>query len=260
MTYRRALTLCAGIALAAGCATTSPQTPLPEPSATADETAPDRFTTSIGELEVVPVHHGTLRLEVGETVIWIDPWSKGDLSGPKADYVFITDIHPDHYDPAALEAVKKEGTVVVAPAVVSQKEPGAISIANGETMTFGDFSATAVPMYNLVRGPEPGALYHEKGRGNGYIFEMGDTRVYLSGDTECTEEMKALRDIDVAFVSMNIPYTMPPSEAAVCIRAFKPKVLYPYHYGDSDLDQLRDGLAEEPSIEIRFRDWYPPAP
>ena len=228
------------------------------PSPVVSTAAPrvDVLSTSAGDVRIVPVHHGTLRLEIDGTIVWIDPWSQGDLSGPKADFVLLTDIHFDHFDPPALAAVKKEGTVVVAPAVVAEKEPGAIALANGESRDFGKFSVQAVPMYNLQRGPEAGKLYHDKGRGNGYLVTVGDTRIYVSGDTECTDEMKALRNVDVAFVSMNLPYTMPPSEAAVCIRAFRPKAIYPYHYGESNLADLQAALADEAGIELRLRSWY----
>ena len=125
-------------------------------------------------------------------------------------------------------------------------------------------------MYNLVRGPEAGKLFHDKGRGNGYVVTFGDKRVYLSGDTECTPEMKALTEIDVAFVCMNLPYTMTPEEAAGCVAAFDPKVVYPYHYGESDLTKFSSALAAEQgkdakaegqvahpvASEIRLRDWY----
>jgi L-ascorbate metabolism protein UlaG (beta-lactamase superfamily) len=110
-------------------------------------------------------------------------------------------------------------------------------------------------MYNLERGPEPGRLFHDKGRGNGYIVTAGETRIYLSGDTECTPEMRALADIDLAFVCMNLPYTMTPAEAGACVDAFKPKVLYPYHYRDSDLGELERALAGS-GVELRLRSWY----
>lgn len=244
------------VLVAVGCSRTATVSPSSIPAPANEAAGGDVLPTSAGDVRIVPVYHGTLRLEIDGTIVWIDPWSKGDLSGPKADYVLVTDIHPDHFDPPALEAVKKASTVVVAPAVVAEKEPGAVVLANGESRDFGKFSVEAVPMYNLQRGPEPGKLYHDKGRGNGYLITVGDKRIYVSGDTECTEEMKALRDVDVAFVSMNLPYTMTPSEAAVCIRAFRPKVVYPYHYGDSNLAELQAALADEPDIEVRLRSWY----
>lgn len=216
----------------------------------------DVIPTSAGKLRIVPVRHGTLRLEIEETIVWIDPWSEAPLDGPKADVVLVTDIHPDHYDPEGLARVTKPETKVIAPPVVAEKVPGAIALANGESRDLGTFRVTAVPMYNLKRGPEPGKLYHDKGRGNGYLIEVGGKRIYVSGDTECTEEMKALEDVDVAFVSMNLPYTMPPSEAAECIRAFGPRIVYPYHYRGSDLEELREALADRDDIELRIRDWY----
>ena len=188
--------------------------------------------------------------------MWVDPWSKAKLDGPRADVVLITDIHGDHFDAAAIATVRKPDAVIVAPKVVVDELPGALALANGERKDLGFITVEAVPMYNLERGPEPGKLYHDKGRGNGYVISVGDTRVYLSGDTECTPEMRALTDIDVAFVCMNLPYTMTPAEAAGCVTAFKPKVLYPYHYRDSDLGELERGLAGT-GVELRLRNWYP---
>jgi L-ascorbate metabolism protein UlaG (beta-lactamase superfamily) len=127
---------------------------------------------------------------------------------------------------------------------------------NGEKFAFSSFEVTAVPSYNLVRGPKPGERYHPKGKGNGYVFNFGGKRVYVSGDTECTPEMKALEHIDVAFVCMRLPYTMPPKEAAECIVSFKPGIVYPYHYQGSNLDELAAALASEKSVEVCLRDWY----
>jgi len=111
-------------------------------------------------------------------------------------------------------------------------------------------------MYNLQRGPSAGKLYHDKGRGNGYVLTFGDKRWYVSGDTECTAEMRALKNIDVAFVCMNLPYTMPPSEAAQCVRAFHPKVVFPYHFRNSDPKEFQSLLADEKGIDVRVRPWY----
>ena len=128
-------------------------------------------------------------------------------------------------------------------------------IANGEKKTVKGIEIEAVPMYNLQRGPSAGQLFHTKGRGNGYVVTLGDKRIYLAGDTECTPEMKALKSIDVAFVPMNLPYTMPPNEAADCVKAFKPKIVYPYHYMGSDLKVFEDALNGS-GVEVRVRDWY----
>lgn len=215
----------------------------------------DTLVTSAGSIELHPVQHATLWMKLGGKVVWVDPWSKGKLDGPKADIVLITDIHGDHFDPDGLAAVRGPEAIVVAPQVVADKVPGAVALANGESKQLGELRVEAVAMYNLVRGPEAGELYHDKGRGNGYVVDFGGKRVYLSGDTECTPEMKALRDIDVAFVCMNLPYTMPPAEALACVKEFRPRVLYPYHYRDSPLDELTPGLAGS-GVELRLRDWY----
>jgi len=111
-------------------------------------------------------------------------------------------------------------------------------------------------MYNLVRGPSPGKLFHDKGRGNGYVLTLGGRHLYLSGDTECIPEMKALKNIDIAFVCMNLPYTMPPEEAGQCVKAFMPKIVYPYHYRDSDLSVFTNALKSEKGVEVRLRKWY----
>ena len=217
----------------------------------------DRFPTSQGELVVTPIMHGTVLLEHGGKQIYVDPWSQGKYDGlPQADFIFVTDIHQDHLDTAAIDKVKKDGTVIVGPPAVAEKLPGIVALKNGESKDFGGFSALAVPMYNKKRGPSEGKLFHDKGRGNGYVLTFGGKRVYLSGDTECTDEMKALKDIDVAFVCMNLPYTMPPAEAAECIKAFRPKVILPYHYRGSNLDELTSALEGEKGIEVRKRAWY----
>lgn len=254
------LLICAAAFFAVEGCSRAAQAPPPGELATRHEPgligASDRLPSSVGPVRIVPVHHGTLRLEFAETVVWIDPWSEAPLEGPAADVVLITDIHPDHYDPEGLAKVKKVGTQVVGPPVVAEKEPGAIALANGASADLGTFRVRALPAYNLERGPSPGKRYHAKGRGNGYLLEVGGKRIYVSGDTECTEEMRALEDIDVAFVSMNLPYTMPPSEAAACIRAFGPRIVYPYHYRGSDLGELEAALADRDDIELRIRDWY----
>lgn len=230
----------------------APEAPVAAPIAPATDT----FATSAGvPVKLHPVYHATLWFEVGDKIVWVDPSTKGKLDGPKADVVLITDIHADHFDEAGLAAVRGPDTVVVAPAIVARKVEGAVAIANGETRELGFMQIGAVPMYNLQRGPSPGKLYHDKGRGNGYIMKIGETRVYLSGDSECTPEMRTLKDIDVAFVCMNLPFTMTPAEAGECIAAFKPKVVFPYHYRDSNLDELDAALAGS-GVEVRRRTWY----
>lgn len=221
--------------------------------AAATPASEDTLETSMGAVAFHPVVHATMRITVGDKTIWVDPWTKGDLaSGPKADLILVTDIHPDHLDKAAIDAVSKPDTQIVAPAAVVSEVPTAKPLANGEKIEVMGVTIEATPMYNLQRGPEPGKLFHDKGRGNGYLLTFGDKRVYIAGDTECTPEMKALTNVDVAFVPMNLPYTMPPSEAAECVAAFEPKVVYPFHYGDSNLDEFAPA-----GVEVRKRNWYP---
>ena len=219
--------------------------------------SPDSVQTAEGVLQITPVTHGSLMLEFKGRVIHVDPWSRGDYSGlPQADLILITDIHGDHMDPAQVQKLKKSGTVIVAPQAVAQTVTEAVVLHNGEKKVIASVKIEAVPMYNLKRGPSPGKLYHDRGRGNGYVLTLGGKRVYISGDTACIPEMKALTDIDVAFVTMNLPYTMPPPEAAECVKAFKPRIVYPYHYRGSDLKQFTRALESQPGIEVRIRDWY----
>jgi L-ascorbate metabolism protein UlaG (beta-lactamase superfamily) len=144
----------------------------------------------------------------------------------------------------------------VAPAAVAKTVTEATIITNGEKKNIGGIQFEALPMYNLVRGPSAGKFFHDKGRGNGYVLTRGGKRLYFSGDTEAVPEMKALKNIDVAFITMNLPYTMPPEEAAEEVKAFKPKIVYPYHYRDSDLNVFTNALKEEKGIEVRLRNWY----
>ncbi len=216
--------------------------------------------TASGELKITPVTHGSVMLEWSAKVIHVDPWSQGDYSGlPKADLILITDIHGDHMDPKAIASLKKEGTVIIAPEAVAKTVTEAKVLRNGEKTTVNlgkPLAVEAVPMYNLTRGPSPGQLYHTQGRGNGYVLDFGGKRVYFSGDTECVPEMKALRNVDIAFLCMNLPYTQTPQEAAECIKSFRPKIVYPYHYRGQDPQVFADALKGEKGIEVRLRDWY----
>ena len=219
--------------------------------------APDMEETSMGPLKITPIMHGSVMLEVNGLVWHIDPWSKADYSSlPKADVILITDIHGDHMDPAAIAAVKKSSTFIIAPEAVAKTVTDARVLSNGDSGALHGINIEAVPAYNLTRGPEPGKLYHDKGRGNGYVLTIGDKRIYFSGDTEAVPEMKALKNIDIAFVCMNLPYTMTPEEAAEGVKAFQPKVVYPYHYRGSDLAVFQKALQGQ-NVEVRLRAWYP---
>jgi L-ascorbate metabolism protein UlaG (beta-lactamase superfamily) len=191
----------------------------------------------------------------GATVIHVDPWGQladyGKL--PKADLVLITHEHRDHLDLQAIEAVRKDTTVIVAPETAAKQIKGAVVMKNGDVKTFLGIPVEAVPAYNLVHMRSPGNPYHPKGAGNGYVITFKDKRVYIAGDTENTPEMKAMKDIYAAFLPMNLPFTMTPEMAADAARAFRPKILYPYHFGDTDVQKLVTLLKDEKGIEVRIR-------
>jgi L-ascorbate metabolism protein UlaG (beta-lactamase superfamily) len=216
----------------------------------------EEFKTKAGVVKITPIRHASMTIEAGGKVIHVDPWNQGNFEGlPKADLILITDIHPDHLDQAAIDKVHQNGTVFIAPAAVAKTITAAKVLRNGESTTWEQWTIEAVPMYNLKRGPTPGTFFHDKGRGNGYILTYGGTRFYIAGDTEGIPEMRALKNIDVAFVPMNLPYTMTPEEAADAVRAFHPRVVYPYHYRDSDTEAFKKAL-DGTGIDVRLRNWY----
>ena len=183
-------------------------------------------------------------------IIHVDPVGQfADYAAlPKADLILITHEHGDHLDPKAVAAITKTGTEIVASESCKAALPAAAVMKNGETKTVQGIKIEAVPAYNLT------AAFHPKGRGNGYVLTFGDKRVYVAGDTENIPEMAALKDIDVAFLPMNLPYTMSVEMAAAAARVIRPKILYPYHFGDSDTARLVALLKGETGIEVRIRD------
>ncbi len=216
----------------------------------------DEFSTTQGVVRITPIQHASLMIEAGGQVIHVDPVGEARYQGlPQADLILVTHHHGDHLDPKLLPKLRKSGTVILAPEAVLKAVPDATPMRNGDKKTFGGWEIEAVPAYNLQRGPAPGRLYHEKGQGNGYVLTYGGKRFYISGDTEAVPEMKALQNIDVAFLCMNLPYTMTPEEAAEAARAFKPRVLYPYHHRNADVASLQKLLAGT-GIEVRLREWY----
>ncbi len=218
------------------------------------------FDTSRGPVKITPIYHASLMIDAGGKIIYLDPAKPSDFTGlPPADLILLTDIHGDHMDADSIAKVSKAGTEIWAPAAVAKTVTAAKVISNGETKNWGGFTIEAIPMYNMKRGPSAGTFYHDKGRGNGYVLTYGGKRFYFSGDTEGIPEMRALKNIDVAFVCMNLPYTMPPDEAADAVKAFHPKIVIPYHYRGSDLSVFQKGL-EGTGIEVRLLDWYPKAP
>lgn len=218
---------------------------------------PDKIPATGGDITIAPINHATLQITHGKTVIDVDPVAAaGTFAGFAAPtIVLITDIHGDHLDAATVAKRRTPTTKIIVPQAAASKFENPIVMANGETKTIDGITIEAVPMYNLTRGPAAGQLYHDKGRGNGYVLTIGGKRIYIAGDTEGIPEMRALKNIDVAFVPMNLPYTMTSAEAADAVKAFKPKIVYPYHYRGQNLDEFATPLKGT-GIDVRIRDWY----
>jgi L-ascorbate metabolism protein UlaG (beta-lactamase superfamily) len=228
-------------------------------AAPADAVAADQtqtFSTSAGPVKITPIYHATAKITAGKDVIVIDPAppAKIDGVGP-ADLILITDIHGDHMDAGDVKTLSKDGTVVIAPSAVASTISQSKVIANGDSTTWRKWKITAVPMYNIKHNQPNGQPFHDKGRGNGYVLNYGGKNFYFAGDTEGTPEMRALKNIDVAFIPMNLPYTMTPDEAADAVKAFHPKVAIPYHYKGQDIKVFKKDL-EGSGVEVRLLDWY----
>ncbi len=234
-------------------------------SGKAQPSSPDTLTTTMGTLTIQPIQHASLILTVKDLTIYADPASGGNFKGMvPPDIILITDIHGDHFDLKTIEAVKKAGTLLIVPKVVADKLPDSdrvhlIVLHNGDQTTQSGITIRAIPMYNL---PESPTAMHTKGRGNGYVLSIGGKNIYISGDTQGIPEMRSLKNIDVAFVCMNLPYTMDVKEAADAVLAFKPKIVYPYHYrgkdGLSDVAAFKTLVdAGHQDIDVRLRNWYP---
>jgi len=231
----------------------------------ADQT--DKLPASGGDITIAPIMHSSVQIEYAGKVIQVDPVAKYDdvelpLLGKfdalkPADLILITDIHPENLDVAEVSKLRKSGATVVMPAAVATEAGTKIAaptvvMANGDTKTVADVNIEAVAMYNVQHGPAPGQVYHPKGRGNGYIVTLGGKRLYFMGDTECTPEAKAAKNIDVAFVPMNMPQTMTPGDAAECIKAIQAKIVYPYHYEGQKRDEaFIKALLRSSSVDFR---------
>lgn len=225
------------------------------PALAADQT--QNFATQTLMVRISPIYHATAKIQAGRDIIYIDPAkpAKIDGMGP-GDLILITDIHGDHMDADDVTKLSKNGTTVIAPAAVAKTITQARVLANGESTRWRDWKITAVPMYNINHNQPSGQPFHDKGRGNGYVLNFGGKNFYFAGDTEGTPEMRALNNIDVAFIPMNLPYTMTPAEAADAVKAFHPKVAIPYHYKGQDITQFQKAL-EGSGIQVRLLDWYP---
>lgn len=225
------------------------------PGGTAGAFEKDVLTTAAGELEVTFIGHASLMFRFLGKVIYIDPVGQyGDFSNlPKADLILVSHDHGDHFDPELIGKISKTGTKLVTTGPCAAKLAGGVVLKNGESATVAGIRIEAVPAYNLVHMRSPGVPYHPKGNGNGYILTFGDKRVYLAGDTENIQEMKKLGPIDIAFLPMNLPYTMTPEMTAEAARMVKPGILYPYHTTDTDISKLQPLLSNDKGIEIRIR-------
>ncbi len=216
-------------------------------------------------VKIHPIHHSALVIQWEQYAFYIDPHdSISRYTGlPSPDVVLITDIHSDHLDTAALRALDLSKARIIAPAAVIELLPPylrqiADTLSNGESTELIGVPVEAIPMYNM---PDPNDPRHPKGRGNGYVLTFGDQRVYISGDTEDIPEMRSLKNIDIAFVCMNLPYTMTVDQAASAVLEFKPKVVYPYHYrgqdGMSDVDRFKQLVnSGDGNIEVKLAKWY----
>ncbi|MEO5911266.1 MAG: MBL fold metallo-hydrolase [Pelobium sp.] len=223
-------------------------------------------STTVSDFSLTPIEHASASFSWDKTQFYIDPVGGAEkfAGQPKPDVILVTDIHGDHLDSATLAKVITENTKIVVPQAVADLLPEGMKskltiVANDETIELNGFKITGVPMYNLR---EEAKQFHTKGRGNGYVIERNGMRVYFSGDTEDTPEMRSLKNIDKAFVCMNLPYTMTVESAADGVLAFAPKQVYPYHYrgegGLSDVGKFKELVNKgNPNIEVVQLNWYP---
>ena len=215
----------------------------------------DTYPTSEGDLVITFIGHGSLMLTLGDKVIHVDPWSRlADYTRmPDADLILITHEHRDHLDNKAINEVRKDDTLILANMEAALSVDKAEGIRNGQKRTIVDLSIEAFPAYNLVHKRPDERPYHPKGKGNGYIIGFAGKRIYIAGDTENIPEMNDIGPIDIAFIPVNLPYTMSLEMAVDAARMIHPKILYPYHYGETDIGRLTGMLRNEPDIEVRIR-------
>lgn len=256
-----------GLAVAISALALAPTQSMAAAALTGDTVA----ATTGGNIVIHPLKHATFAMAWNGQTIYVDPTpAPGAPAGtdgaaafagmPAANIILVTDIHGDHFNGPALEKLTGANTIIVAPqAVIDQAGfPAALkaktrALANGATTTINGITIEGVPMYNTTADR---LQFHNKGRGNGYVVTLGGKRVYIAGDTEAHAEMRALRNIDIAFVPMNLPYTMTPEAAAEGVLAFKPKIIYPYHYGMSDVAAFARIVGTTNGVEVRQRNWY----
>ena len=214
----------------------------------------DTISTSAGDVVITFIGHGSLMMKFNNKIIHVDPFSEvADYSQfPKADIVLVTHEHGDHLDLDALGHVRTERSIIVLTELCAPKVKDGIIMHNGETREVGGLTVNAVPAYNIVNKRPNGLPFHPKGAGNGYVVTFGNTRIYIAGDTENIPEMKDLQNISIAFLPMNLPYTMMPEMVADAVQLFHPRILYPYHFGDTDTSRIVD-LLKGDDVEVRIR-------
>ncbi len=215
----------------------------------------DLIPTARGDLKITFLGHGTLMFSFQNRVIHVDPWQEqADYRQlPKADLILITHEHFDHLDPEAIKILRQDSTVVIGTAACQSQVPGLRVMKNGDRLNVIGLEIEAVPAYNIQHKRPDGNPFHPRGSGNGYVITFADKRVYVAGDTENVPEMKNLKNIDIAFLPMNLPYTMTPEMVAEAARWIKPAILYPYHYGETDTSKLLNLLKDRPEIQVRIR-------
>ncbi len=224
-------------------------------SAAQDEFESDTISTSSGDLKITFIGHATLLFHFNEKVIHVDPVSRyADYSKmPKADIILVTHDHGDHFDKKAIEKIKTPNTDLVLTETCAKEVQNGIVMKNGDVKTVKGIEVKAVPAYNIVHKRANGEPFHPKGVGNGYVITFGDKKVYIAGDTENIPEMKELSGIDCAFLPMNVPYTMTPEMVAEAVKMFNPKILYPYHFGNTNVNELVELLKDKKDCEVRIR-------
>jgi len=215
----------------------------------------DTIQTPAGDLVIQFLGHSSLILFWADKILHVDPVSgEADYKKlPKADVILITHGHGDHMDLKAVDLIRTPATIIVGNGEVGRQIPGALVMKNGDQQTVEGLRMEAVPAYNLQHMRAPGKPFHPKGIGNGYIVAFGGLRLYIAGDTENIPEMRRLQNIDIAFLPMNLPYTMTPEMVADAARMFRPKVLYPYHQGETDTAKLLALMKDEKDIDVRIR-------
>jgi L-ascorbate metabolism protein UlaG (beta-lactamase superfamily) len=215
----------------------------------------DKFNTSSGVVEIRFIGHASLMFSVSNFNIYIDPvGSSGSFKDlPKADLILVTHEHGDHLDTQMIASLKKDGTVMFCNAKAAESVSWAKIMHPGDANTVNKITVNAVLAYNIKNMRAPGQPFHPKGAGNGYVLTIGDKNIYIAGDTENIPEMSDLKNIYIAFLPMNLPYTMTPAMVADAAKSFKPAILYPYHYGETNTSEIIS-LLKDTGIEVRIRD------